>query len=311
MTALRVQVYPVSFVLEAGPPRFVALGRSDGSSLIKSAGRDPDATARALLDGVVDELARTGLATARAAAREELRGLVKRVVALAGAAPSAEATTLIYTAALPLPLAEPGLDISVDSPFEWRTISESRRRNDTRTTQVRSGPDAIVLDYWRQAFEETDTALDFLPRHLSMLQLRGLYDAIWGYDQDPSGFKRWAIDRKGAFRDLLQRANDHDIEADFYKVLADQVPGETAALAGATAAEFNGEPLDREIGLAIGLAAAMTANRLYSRRGPEPAWFRKTDRWRHGPTWIENVYPPRPAWTRWDIGQEHARAATS
>ncbi len=43
-----------------------------------------------------------------------------------------------------------------------------------------------------------------------------------------------------------------------------------------------------------------SANRLYQRPGPPPAWYRKSVNWIPGPTWIEHVYPPRPDWTLWD-----------
>ena len=57
------------------------------------------------------------------------------------------------------------------------------------------------------------------------------------------------------------------------------------------------------LGLPVGMAAAVTGNRLYKRRGPEPTWFRKSEDWQRGPTWIENLYPPRPNWTRWETRQ--------
>lgn len=37
-----------------------------------------------------------------------------------------------------------------------------------------------MLDFWRQALEETDMALDFLSEQLSLRQLRNLHDAVWG-----------------------------------------------------------------------------------------------------------------------------------
>lgn len=155
----------------------------------------------------------------------------------------------------------------------------------------------MVLDFWRQAFEETDMALDFLPEQLSLHQLRNLYDAVWGYEQDPSGFKRWAIDRRGAFQELLDEVSPSDDP--FFAALGQQLPSEQAALAGAMSRGSLASVPD-ELRLPVAVAAATTVNRLWRRRGPEPMWFRKSAAWRQGPTWIQNLYPPRPRWTRWE-----------
>ena len=63
---------------------------------------------------------------------------------------------------------------------------------------------------------------------------------MWGYDQDPSGFKRWAIDRPGAFQDLVERVEDPDqVDAAFYATLGAQVAQATAVMAGAMTAELH------------------------------------------------------------------------
>ncbi len=48
---------------------------------------------------------------------------------------------------------------------------------------------------------------------------------MWGYDQDPSGFKRWAIGRPGAFRMLLDEV-ETSTEPDeaFYGALGELLP---------------------------------------------------------------------------------------
>jgi hypothetical protein len=128
---------------------------------------------------------------------------------------------------------------------------------------------------------------------------------VWGYDQDPSGFKRWAVDRRGAFRELLEKVEDQStLELAFRKTLGRYLNSEAAVRAGAVTTDFQATAVDPDIALPIALAAASSANRLYLRRGPEPTWFKKSRKWRSGPDWIENVYPPRPAWTRWDTGQD-------
>ena len=175
-----------------------------------------------------------------------------------------------------------------------------------------TGADAVVLDYWRQAFEETDAALDFLPENLTLLQLRSLYDAVWGYDQDASGFKRWAVERSGAFRHLLDEVPaGSDLEATFFQALGDQLSPALAAEAGALSRGSLTDVPPNGTGLAIAVAAATTVNRLWSRPGPEPMWYRKSDQWVFGPTWIPNVYPPRPSWTRWDTVTRRSRASSA
>jgi hypothetical protein len=307
MTDLQVSLHPVSFALEDGPPRLVSLTHEDGRPLSRIVRRDVEGTARALLADTLKELAATGLLEASTSARDDLCALGGRFLALAGAQPSSRSVVLVYTAVIPTPLAEAELDITAGSPYAWRTMNTSRgRRDDRRTPKRRSGEDALVLEYWRQAFEETDVALDFLPEFLSLPQLRSLYDAVWGYDQDPSGFKRWAIDRKGAFQNLLDEVTEPAIlDTAFYESLGRRLPAEQAAKAGAISAGGLTAAPTPALALPIGLSAAVVVNKLYRRRGPDPTWLTKSEEWQQGPTWIDNLYPPRPNWTRWDI-RHHA-----
>jgi hypothetical protein len=302
---VRVVLHPVTFVLESGPARLVSLVQDGGEQLSRKVRGGVAETARALLEETLDDLVAGALADATEAARADLHRLGTQFLALAGAQPAGRAVDLVYTAAIPTPLAEEELDITRGSTYTWREINSSRgTRKPDGVPRHRSGTEALVLDYWRQAFEETDMGLDFLPQHLSLLQLRSLYDALWGYDQDPSGFKRWALDRKGAFHDLLTEVADpHDLDALFYESLGRRLPPELAAQAGAITAGALPRDLHPALGLPVAIAAAVTVNKLYKRRGPEPTWLEKSGDWRRGPTRLENLYPPRPAWTRWETRQ--------
>jgi len=294
MPEVVVLVYPVSFVLESGPSRLVTLGNADGSPLSRRARGDAEQTARALLEEVLMKLS----AGSPDGSTAELRRLGGRYLTAAGVDCSDGRVQLVFTSPVPIPFAEDELDISAGSSYSWHPISGSRGRYlRGDRPERRTGPDAIVLDFWRQAFEETDMALDFLPEQLSLHQLRNLYDAVWGYEQDPSGFKRWAIDRRGAFQGLLDEVAPTDDT--FFAALGQQLPSEQAALAGAMS-RGSLASLPAELRLPVAVAAATTVNRLWRRRGPEPMWFRKSAAWRLGPTWIENLYPPRPRWTRWE-----------
>ncbi len=300
---MQVQLFLVAFRLESGPPALVTLVDAQARVPHVTAGPDAAAGASRLLSVTWDQIGSPLLATSPQA--ELVWDSQRPEVVLAGVDDSGQGVTLIYTAPITCPLAEIGLDVAAGSPYGWRTLNESvGRRSKEATPIIRRGPEAIVLDYWRQAFEETDAVLDVLPPNLTLLQIRGVYDAVWGYDQDPSGFKRWAVDRPGAFQSLLTEVTGEHLDVEFYRALARVLPPEVAAEAGALtrgplrATSLNG------LGPAIALAAATTANRLFPRPGPEAAWYARSPTWRGGPTWIENLYPPRPAWTRWDVGTD-------
>lgn len=298
-----VVLYPVSFALEDGPPRMVCLARPGVQPLLRTTATDAEAGARALLTEVLDLLTDQLPVGTPQSAMQELKEQSSRFLELVGADRVDDHTVVIYTSVIPMPLAEEALR-GDGAELTWRTLSQKQGTRDMGRPDRRTGPDAVVLDYWRQAFEETDFALDFLPQYLSLLQLRGLYEAVWGYDQDPSGFRRWAIDRTGAFSNLLAEVDDEEeMQGAFFKALADRLSPADAAKAGAMTAGAFQAGLGKDLSLSVGLAAAASVNRLYPRRGPSPTWFRKTSVWRPGPTWIDHLYPPRPNWTRWRTDQ--------
>jgi hypothetical protein len=304
-----VLIYPVSFVLGDGPPRLVALCNGDQTVLSRPAVGDVDATARSLLVEVLEDLASDPDAETAQATHVDLVPLCTAFIRLAGTRREGDSVQIVYTSTMPVPLAETVLNVLDGSAYGWRTINSSRGRRRPRSTpEERHGVDAMVLDYWRQTLEETDMALDFLPEYLSLHQLRSLYDAVWGYPQDSSGFKRWAIDRTGALRRFLDDVEDPaEVESAFFTSLGDRLPAADSARAGALIETDLAQARKAGLALPLAVSAAVTANRLVRHRGPEPAWFKKSAAWLPGPTWIENVYPPRPAWTRWDTRQGRTR----
>lgn len=305
MTEIVVVLHPVSFALESARPQFMSLRERDGSVLERPVSSTPDETAQALLEELLTSLVETLPNHTPEASVAELRRLATRYLALVGVETDGKRVALLYTSSIPTPFAEEATDLTAGSPFSWWVVNESRATHPGHDRPaIRHGAEGLLLDHWRQTLEETDIALDFLPEHLNLLQLRRLYDAVWGYDQDPSGFKRWAIDRTGAFRDLLDEIPMSEVttaDTSFFDSLGDQLTPSLAAKAGASVAGGLDGDLAPELRLPIAVAAATTINRLHPRRGPEPTWYRKAASWRQGPTWIENVYPPRPNWTRWDV----------
>lgn len=302
MVAIQAQLLLVAFQLESERPALAALVDSDGRAPRKSVRPNEKTPAGALLDEVWRELGipvKERGAPSAAGIWEELRPAPP---ALAGANWDDGGITLVFTSGVPSPLAETAIDISTETPYRWAILNESMgRRVKSRPPVERRGTEAVALDFWRQALEETDVALDLLPAYFNLLQLRSMYDAVWGYDQDPSGFRRWAVDRPGAFQHLLAEVPDEALDGEFYRSLARLLPPESAA----EAAALTQQPLRssdlKGLGPAIAVASALSVNRLFSRPGPEPTWFARSSAWRRGPSWIQNLYPPRPAWTRWEV----------
>lgn len=104
--------------------------------------------------------------------------------------------SLIYSIALPSAVAE--LLAGDDArwvPLVWpaRTFSEAKERGPAMINTDLPYTYA-VLDFWRQSLEETTAAFAFLPQYFTIRQLREIYSAVWGYEQDFNAFKNWALD---------------------------------------------------------------------------------------------------------------------
>ena len=143
-------------------------------------------------------------------------------------------------------------------------------------------------------------ALDFLPERLSLLQLRSLYDAVWGFEQDSSGFKRWAIDRTGALRAFLDPIDVDEVDESLFESLGQRMSASAARAPRQQRRAVSTRPRRARHRPARGCSPPRRRAPGCTAAGAEPKWFRKSAKWRQGPTWIEHVYPPRPDWTRWE-----------
>lgn len=245
--------------------------------------------------------------------------LAQRTPALAGY--DLDTDGLVFTLPLPHPFADPDFDVLDDTNLSWGVLSDSsgRRADAAEDFSLRRGPDAIVLDYWRQALEETDAALGFLARRFSLWSLRRIYDAVWGYNQDPSGFKRWALDDDmaepqrrgrhrsgsiGAFHGRLTSTIDPEDNGPFFESLSDLLtqPADLGKAGAAAAGTASLVALGPGLLLPAAIAAATVGViRAKRRPGPPPVWLEQTEVARDEPTCLSVAYSPRPNWTRWAV----------
>lgn len=249
-----------------------------------------------------------------------------------GADPS---LTLVYSVAVPMAMAAelaPGSDRWVPLLEPEDTADRARNKGSVMIKRAPDAPQLVeaILGFWRQQLEETACALAFLAEYWTMSQLRDVYSAVWGYQQDPAGFGRWADpEAKGsAFSGLARKCEEADFldlgtkmtgllgvasialgaqqgsakpeVSDLRKFIGDAVvrPGGSTAvgvsLSGASARFI---PFAKSI--AAGSLAVVAARIAYQpeRRGPEPKWYTNTaqdapDR----PLSNGKVYTSRPAW---------------
>ncbi|MCK5929049.1 MAG: hypothetical protein KAG80_12715 [Nocardioides sp.] len=124
--------------------------------------------------------------------------------------------TLLYTVAVPSPLVDASLvgDVTTDAPLpegedasgtgagvwegmQWRRLVRPHAyRKEAMALGTRGlatlPHGEIVVDFWRQRLEERAAFVEFLPRYVTNPQVRDLYSAVWGYEQDPPAFSRWS-----------------------------------------------------------------------------------------------------------------------
>lgn len=228
---------------------------------------------------------------------------------------------LLYTAALPMALCDP----AAPEADRWLPLlAPEAKASDARRIGEGMLADApftrSVLNHWRQALEETGAALTFLARHWTVAQLRDVYSAVWGYDQDTASFTKWALRSPGVFKPLQDKLPPN---SDLTDELADALADADAFISGPTAGSASrarrpppaaNKPLwaalSRSIkptaatglGLvkgplpvAIMAAAAAVVAYQTSTRGPAPTWY-TTAVERPEEHQLEQVYAPRPAW---------------
>lgn len=232
--------------------------------------------------------------------------------------------TLLYTFAFPMALADPGLPehdrwIPLVKPEPKAT--EARQ---VGARMVGEAPNAFeIADYWRRVLEATAGGLRFLAHYWAMPQLRDVYSAVWGYEQDPAAFSKWAVGRRGALTRAAEPIEDADLTQELAKALEDASTSTSpdddrkeavhdlrqAATRTATMAAW--EALTRTlrspqgVGLRLGkgsplhpaVIAGVAALVAYqaSTRGPAPTWYetKVSEPQEHK---LERPYTPRPAW---------------
>jgi hypothetical protein len=243
------------------------------------------------------------------------------------------AITLIYTVALPMALGAalnaysdtagpdvPRTDVAWGDRDRWRTVCATSPNKDaakdagSRAISTDVDHAATILDFWRQQLEETAAATYFLAEYFTLPQLRDIYSAVWGYEQDSSSFNKWvrdaleyrAISLAAPAESPQSESNkDPDLTDDLLKALGTPahiheplrralkrmkfvgVSRTVIKALGPLAEEFI--PLDHVV-----LAGSTVAYQSIA-QGPKPTWYRRAVANPSGLR-VTSVYPPRPAW---------------
>ena len=247
--------------------------------------------------------------------------------------------TLVYSVAVPMAMAAklaPGSDRWVPLLEPEDTADRARNKGSAMIKRAPDAPQFVesILGFWRQQLEETACALAFLAEYWTMSQLRDVYSAVWGYQQDPAGFGRWADPevKESAFFGLARKCEDAEVldlgtkmtgvlgaasialgaeqgsakpeMSDLRKFIGDAVvrPGGSTAVGvslGGLAAIASAGLLPFAMSIAAGSLAVVAARIAYQpeRRGPEPKWYTNTaQNAPDRPLSNGKVYTSRPAW---------------
>ncbi len=243
-----------------------------------------------------------------------------RVTFFDGAGDGDGLVTLIYSIALPAPLADP------DAPDAglWIPLLEfggSQAEGSKLGSQLLRQDDPfakIAVEYWREELEEETQLFAFLPRYFTARQARDVYSAFWGYQQDPNRFSTWSgigVNKKnGSYSDYIEEAGDLN-RSDLLDAQVDAVMAAdaTQALGNRFAASLLCDKFrasDRAVGLwpsssaaastpvealpAIQVAASLVAYERPS-RGPKPTWYKRTAE-RPTDRRLTEIYAPRAVW---------------
>lgn len=135
-----------------------------------------------------DDLARATLSAATGVDLDRER------VHLVGFHHDQDGVALVFVAGIPWALADaPGPDWS---PLAF-TLRSTTDRREAREADL--DVQFTIRDGWRQLAEETQHALDLLPRRFSIPEVRATYHAIWGGNADRN-FHRWVEENAGLVR---------------------------------------------------------------------------------------------------------------
>ncbi|WP_157465549.1 hypothetical protein [Cellulomonas sp. Leaf395] len=245
------------------------------------------------------------------------------------------ALTLVYSVAVPMAMAAelgPYSDRWVPLLEPERALEDARKKG---SVMIRSAPDApqlveSILDFWRRQLEETASALTFLAEYWTMSQLRDVYSAVWGYQQDTAGFGRWADpdSSEGAFFGLAHKCDPAEFEkiqakmAGMLERASDSIGGKhgkakPGALAlrklfddavtrpggskavGVSLGGLAGMARASAMPIAGGSLAVVAARVAFQpdRRGPQPKWYQcRSENNANQPLPNGKLYTTRPAW---------------
>lgn len=320
-----VTVVPVAVQQEGheGRPTFAGLAGADGEWATSPLHGRAGSTAERLLSAVLPP----------AATFLDRQTLHLRPVTFSED-PDTGSVTLLYTVALPM-----ALTAAEDAASRWRPLvipapsaDDARSAGDSAVAQVKYAED--LLEHWREVLEDTAGALLFLARYWTMPQLRVVYSAVWGYEQDAASFNRWADPRRGGALEGVAEFLDEDpptVTEEIAQVFAaassptSSIPmlmssgftlgafasgRDVQALAGWKAVATALRPKKR-VGLALTqhdepgapvstiamVAAAARVAYQSSTRGPAPDWYTASigDPHEHR---LDKLYLPRPGWMR-------------
>jgi hypothetical protein len=322
---LRVVLVPVAVREQNadGLPVLVGYAPDHGRWLSATARTSPEQTARDLVATMGDSFARLA----------ERLGSRPRPVAFQDNTDAGEGVTLLYTLQLPSALTEGLLDADawheLLSPRAGASDAQHLGRDMISDLDHAAG----VVDYWRQQLEERNCALGFLPRYFTVRQLRDIYSAVWGYEQDPDGFSKWALGardesaKRGALAAYVEEVDlrPGDLDDDIAQLLSEDPIGLSAATpdervdgavlgrllaklgkpttavgvgAASTAVLSIGAVIAAPIVLTAAVAAGSVVAYQASTRGPRRTWYRRrvdadVDVLDRP---LERLYQPRPAW---------------
>jgi hypothetical protein len=327
MVALNVLLVPVAVREqdEAGLPVLVGYAPQDGAWLSRRVQSSPEQTAGELLESMGEPFARLA---------ERLQA-TPRPVTFRDETARDRGVSLVYTLALPSALTEDGLLAAA----AWRPLLRPRA---SALDAQHVGRDMLtdleychdVVDYWRQQLEERNCALGFLPRYFTVRQLRDVYSAVWGYEQDPDGFSKWALGlrddkqplKRGALAGFIEELDlrPGDLDDDIARLMEEDSLGLVARQAAADAPDGAvlgkllaklGKPttavgvgaastavlsIGAVVAPPVALAAAIAAGSLVafqaSTRGPRRTWYRRNVDGNDLDQPLERLYQPRPAW---------------
>jgi hypothetical protein len=303
-------------------PALLGLADANGEWLRAEVTADPDEALASLLarlpDGFCDIL--------------DFNRTVPNPVSFVDETRSGSPVSLIYSVALPAAVADIA-DRAALSDFTWQPLLAPRRKFEDAIAEgpamVSGAPYAhLVLDFWRQSLEETTDVLAFLPQYFTLRQLREMYNAVWGYEQDFNAFKAWALKKKtlGEYiEDVGTKVPNFgdgnafqltdgkvDVEAEDDRVaarirqrleIAHAAAVFTSGKKGVSIATVAAAALPVMSGAGAGLilgyvtgAAIHGYARTQSAAGAKPTWYmRKSERPVVGDK-LNIVYSPRPAW---------------